>query len=144
MRISEVAKAAGVGVETIRFYVRKGLVEQPGRPHPGNGFRSYSQQSVERIRFIRRAQEIGFSLREIKELLSLSVDPGADCGEVRAHARTKLNEVNRKIASLKNMKAALEELIETCPGQGVALGNCSIIEALASSVPHGSGTQQVN
>jgi len=80
MRISDAAKAAGVGVETIRFYERKGLVAQPKKPILGGGFRSYSRETVERIRFIRQAQEIGFSLKEIKELLSLRVDPDADCG----------------------------------------------------------------
>jgi len=134
MRISEAAKTAGVGVETIRFYERKGLVEQPRRPGLGGGFRSYSQETVERIRFIRQAQEIGFSLKEIKELLSLRVDPDADCGKVRVHARAKLDEVNRKIASLNEMKGALEDLIEACPGQGAALGECSILEALTRGV----------
>ncbi|MFQ5535719.1 MAG: heavy metal-responsive transcriptional regulator [Sphingomonadales bacterium] len=131
MKISEAAKAAGVGVETIRFYERKGLVPQPRRPVLG-GFRSYTREAVERIRFIRKAQGIGFSLKEIKDLLSLRIDPNADCGEVRAHARAKLDEVNKKIASLNHMKAALEELIEACPGEG-ALGECSILEALAGS-----------
>lgn len=144
MRISEAAKAAGVGVETIRFYERKGLVEQPRRPVLSGGFRFYSGKTVERIRFIRQAQEIGFSLREIKELLSLRVDPAADCGEVRTHARTKLDEVNRKIASLKEMKGALEELIEACPGQGAALGECSILEALTRSVLDDSNGDRVN
>lgn len=132
MRIGEAAKTAGVGVETIRFYERKGLVEQPRRPVLG-GFRSYAGETIERIRFIRQAQEIGFSLREIKELLSLRVDPQADCSEVRAHARVKLDEVNKKIASLNHMKAALEELMEACPGEG-ALGECSILEALTGSI----------
>ncbi len=134
MRISEAAEAAGVGVETIRFYERKGLVEQPRRPFPGGGFRSYSAEAVERVRFIRQAQEIGFTLREIKELFSLRVDSNADCGKVRGHARTKLDEVNRKIASLTDMKTALEALIESCPGQGAALGECSILKALTASV----------
>ena len=70
MRISEAAKAAGVGVETIRFYERKGLVDRPKRPVMGGGFRFYPGETVERIRFIRQAQEIGFSLREIKEFLT--------------------------------------------------------------------------
>lgn len=144
MRISEAAKAAGVGVETVRFYERKGLVEQPKRPILSGGFRSYSTETVERIRFIRQAQEIGFSLREIKALLSLRVDPAADCGEVRAHARTKLGEVNRKIASLNVMKGALEELIEACPGQGAALGECSILKALTRSVLDDSNGDRLN
>jgi len=144
MRISEAARAAGVGVETIRFYERKGLVEQPRRPVHGGGFRSYSAETVERVRFIRQAQEIGFSLKEIKDLLSLRVDPDADCGEVRAHARSKLDEVNRKIASLKEMKAALEELIEVCPGPGAALGECSILEALTRNVLDAGNTDPTN
>lgn len=132
MRISKAAKAAGVGVETIRFYERKGLVAQPTRPAAG-GFRSYPAETVARIQFIRQAQDIGFSLREIRELLSLQLDPSADCGEVRAHAQTKLDEVKRKITSLESMKEALEELIEACPGKG-ALRQCSILAALTASI----------
>ncbi len=132
MRISEAAQSAGVGVETVRFYERKGLIEQPTKPLFG-GFRIYPTATVERIRFIRQAQDIGFSLREVKALLSLRVDPDADCAEVRAHAQTKLGEVDRKIANLQTMKGALVALIETCPGEG-ALGKCSIIEALTMGV----------
>lgn len=87
-------------------------------------------ETVDRIRFIRQAQEIGFSLREIKELLSLRVDPKVDCAEVREHTQSKLDEVNRKIDSLTLMKTALEELVRTCPGEG-SLGQCSIMEALS-------------
>lgn len=144
MRISEAAKTAGVGVETIRFYERKGLVEQPKRPVMGGGFRFYSGETVERIRFIRQAQEIGFSLREIKELLALRVDPAADCGEVRTHARAKLDEVNRKIASLIQIQGALEELIEACPGHGTELGQCSILEALTRGVLDESDANQTS
>ena len=143
MRISEAAQCAGVGVETVRFYERKGLIEQPTKPLFG-GFRTYPTTTVERIRFIRQAQEIGFSLREVKALLSLRVDPEADCAEVRAHARAKLEEVERKIASLQTMKGALVTLIESCPGEG-ALGNCSIIGALKMGVDSALiGAEQVN
>lgn len=131
MRIGEAAQAADVGVETIRFYERKGLIEQPVKPISG-GFRNYSRTTVESIGFIRQAQEIGFSLREIKELLSLRVDPDADCFEVREHAQVKLDEVNRKLASLTAVKAVLNKLIRSCPGEG-ALGGCSIMEALAAN-----------
>lgn len=141
MRISEAARSAGVGVETVRFYERKGLIDQPAKPAYG-GFRVYPGETVERIRFIRQAQEIGFSLREVKDLLSLRVDPQADCAQVRARARAKLKEIDRKIASLRTMKRALAALIETCPGKG-AIGECSIIEALKLGVdPVTSGAER--
>ena len=126
--ISKIAKEAGVGVETVRFYERKGLVDQPPKPSSG-GFRFYPVDTAERIRFIRQAQELGFSLREIKELLSLRTDPATDCADVRERAQVKLDEINRKIAQMKGIKTALEKLIAACPGQG-ALQVCSIIDAI--------------
>ena len=128
MTIGKAARKAGVGVETIRFYERKGLIDQPPKPVFG-GYRVYPDETVERIRFIRQAQELGFSLREIEELLSLRADPAVDCADVRAHARIKLDEVNRKFAQLKGIGAALEALIVACPGRG-ALRKCSIMDAL--------------
>ena len=100
MTISKAARKAGVGVETIRFYERKGLIEQPPKPH-GAGFRVYPEETVQRIRFIRQVQELGFSLRQIEELLSLRADPSADCGDVRERAQDKLEKVRRKIATLR-------------------------------------------
>lgn len=129
MSISRAAERAGVGVETIRFYERRGLIKQPPRPRSG-GYRLYEDAVVERIRFIRQAQELGFSLREIKELLSLRADPAADCSDVRVQAVTKREEVDRKIAQLRRMGAALDVLIASCPGGG-ALRACTIIDALS-------------
>ncbi len=126
--IGRAARGAGVGVETVRFYERQGLIEQPLKPLSG-GFRHYPAETVERIRFIRQAQEIGFSLREIGDLLSLRADPSADCSGVRERAAAKLEEVNRKIARLEKIRGALVELIAACPGSG-ALRRCSIMEAL--------------
>jgi len=131
MTISKAARAAGVGVETIRFYERKGLIAQPPKP-VASGFRDYPAATVQRIRFIRQAQEIGFSLREIDELLSLRADPRADCRDVRERATVKLAEVDRKIARLSRIRAALEELIAACPGRG-ALRACSILGSLTDS-----------
>lgn len=130
MTISKIAKEAGVGVETVRFYQRKGLVSQPPKPSTG-GFRVYPVETVNRIRFILQAQELGFSLREIKELLSLRMDPATDCTDVRERAQVKLDEITRKIAQMKGIQAALEKLIADCPGQG-ALTVCSIIDAMES------------
>lgn len=129
LTIGEVAKRAGVGVETIRFYERRGLVAQPPRPQEG-GFRAYPAAAVERVRFIRQAQKLGFSLREIHELLALEADPHADCAEVQAQAAAKLEEVERKIGELDRIRMALTALVTACPGQG-ALDGCSILDAIA-------------
>ncbi len=128
--ISRAAKKAGVGIETIRFYERRGLIKQPARPRSG-GYRVYDDDVVERIRFIRQAQDLGFTLREITELLSLRADPAADCGDVRAQAAAKRGEVDRKIAQLQYIREALDKLIASCPGGG-ALRACTIIDALTS------------
>lgn len=129
--IGEAAKSVGVGVETIRFYERKGLIEQPPKP-PEGGYRSYPIETVRQIRFVRQAQKIGFSLREIEELLSLRADPSADCSDVRERAAMKLEEVDRKMEQLGRIRAALGELIAACPGSG-ALRACSILESLVSA-----------
>ena len=128
MTIGRLARKAGVGVETIRFYERKGLIEQPRRPHNG-GYRAYPEETAHRIRFIRQAQELGFSLREVQDLLSLRADPKSDSADVRARAAAKLAEVTRKITELERIRGALEDLIAACPGRG-ALRNCSIMETL--------------
>ena len=128
MTIGRLAGTAGVGVETVRFYERRGLIPQPPKPS-GTGFRVYPEETVRRIRFIRQAQEIGFSLREIDELLSLRADPSADCADVRERATMKLEEIGRKMAQLERIRWALEELIAACPGRG-ALRTCTIMEAL--------------
>ena len=135
MTIGKAARAAGVGVETIRFYERNGLIEQP--PKPARGFRVYPEETVRRVRFIRQGQELGFSLRQIAELLSLKADPATDCSDVRRRAQAKLDEVDEKLATLTGIRAALEELIAACPGRG-ALRACSIMEALEGA----DGTHQ--
>ncbi len=127
MTISKTAKSAGVGVETIRFYERQGLIQRPPVP-PTGGWRVYPEQTLERIRFIRQAQELGFSLGEIGELLLLRADPGTDCAEVRKRAQAKLEDVKTKLERLQAIQLSLQELIAACPGQG-ALKQCSIVNA---------------
>jgi len=126
--IGKAAKQAGVGVETIRFYERKGMIAQPLKPR-GGGFRQYCDEIVQQIRFIRQAQELGFSLREIHELLSLRADPKSDCSEVQRRANVKLAEVQGKMAQLRDMEAALQKIITACPSRG-GLDGCSIISAM--------------
>lgn len=128
MRIGEAARTAGVGVETVRFYEKKGLIAQPPKP-AGGGIREYSREIVDRIGFVRQAQDIGFSLREIAELLSLRADPGADCADVRARAVEKRDEVLTKLGRLTSMRDALDDLIASCPGGGDVKA-CTILEAM--------------
>ena len=135
MRISEVASCAGVGVETVRFYERKGLIQQPVKPAVG-GFRSYPEQVAVQIRFIRQAQELGFSLSEIEDLLSLKSEPDTDCSDIRRRALAKREDVNIKLRRLRRIRKTLTKLIDACPGKG-ALEFCSIIDAMTPR-PHAS------
>jgi len=134
LTIGRAAKAANVGVETIRFYERQELIERPARR--GSGPRRHSPQVVERIRFIRGAQRLGFALREVRELLALEADPGADCSDVRAHAAAKLVEVRTKVEQLQRIAGALEMLVAECPARG-PVKRCTILGALASSIDQG-------
>ncbi|RMH80070.1 MAG: MerR family transcriptional regulator [Calditrichaeota bacterium] len=127
MTVGEFARAGGVNVETVRFYERKGLLPQPARKP--SGYRLYSDEDVARLKFIRHAKELGFSLREIKDLLELRVDPETGCDEVRRQAEAKIREVEEKIAQLHRIKRALETLVAACRGKGPT-GECPIIEAL--------------
>lgn len=131
--ISRAAKSANVNVETIRFYERRGLIEQPLKSANG-GAREYDGDTVARIRFIRQAQEIGFSLREIAELLSLRADARADCADVRARAIEKREEVLAKLDQLSRIRAALDLLIASCPGDG-DIRACTILEAMEGTSP---------
>ena len=142
LTIARAAREAGVNIETVRFYERRGLIE---RPPKGEGYRVYSPDHVARIRFIKEAQQIGFSLAEAKELLALRADPNADCSAIQRQAIAKQQEVRRKIEQLREIDAALETLIAACPGQG-ALQCCSIIDALnhRPTTPAQAATGQPN
>ncbi len=110
LRTSDVAKQAKVNLETIRFYERKGLLPKP--PRTTCGYRTFSPDVVRRVRFIKRTQALGFSLKEIKELLALRLDPGTTCAHVRGRAEEKLLDIEQKIRDLQRMKATLTR---TCP-----------------------------
>jgi MerR family transcriptional regulator, copper efflux regulator len=125
--IGKAARQAGVGVETIRFYEREGLIPKPGRA--ASGYRQYSEATVSRIRFIRRAKSLGFSLREVRELLSLRVDPAGSSAEVKAHAQAKIADIEQKIHALKRMQKTLVELTDACDGC-VPVSDCPILDAL--------------
>jgi MerR family mercuric resistance operon transcriptional regulator len=127
LTIGEVAKAAQIGVETVRFYEREGLIAEP--PRRRSGYRQYPPDTVRRLRFIRRAKEIGFTLKEIGELLDLRVDPTKSCADVRALANAKVADVNAKMGELARIKAALEKLSRACRGKGPT-SECPILDAL--------------
>ena len=127
--IARAARAAAVGVETVRYYERRGLVPQPERV--SGAYRRYSRRHVDRIRFIKRAQELGFSLAEIESLLAL--EDGTRRAEVRRIAEARLAEIRARLADLRRMESALAHLLERCRHGGSA--KCPIIEALAAPDP---------
>ncbi len=116
LKTGELAKQAEVNVETLRFYEREGLLAEP--PRRASGYREYPPDTVQRIRFIQRAKELGFTLRQIKGLLELRVDPDTTCAEVKEQAAKKIADVKQKISDLKRIERALNKLIHTCRGSG--------------------------
>ncbi|MBT3499378.1 MAG: MerR family DNA-binding protein [Gemmatimonadales bacterium] len=127
LTIGQLAASAGVGRETIRYYQRQGLLEGP--PRSAAGYRQYPVPVVDRLRFIRRAQELGFTLAEIAELLTLRVDETSACSTVEVKAREKLMTVEQKIADLRGIGDALASLVEKCEARE-ATGDCPILVAL--------------
>jgi Hg(II)-responsive transcriptional regulator len=127
LTIGQIARRAGVGVETVRFYERQGLLEEPDRRE--SGYRQYTEEVVFRLRFIRRAKELGFTLKEIQELVASRSDPSATRADVRRQAKAKIADIEGKIRDLQRMKEALLKLTASCRGYGPASG-CPILEAL--------------
>lgn len=127
MRIGEVADAASVNVQTVRYYERRGLLSEP--PRTAAGYRRYEPGAVDRIRFIQRAQDLGFTLTEIGELLGLRVDDPDRCPAVAARAASKLGEVRRKIAELERMERVLAGLVASCRSRS-RTSECPILQVL--------------
>jgi MerR family transcriptional regulator, copper efflux regulator len=127
LTIGEVAEQGGVHIETLRYYERRGLLEKP--PRSASNYRQYPEAAVRRVRFVKRAQALGFSLNDIKELLSLQAAPEAGCAEIRAHAEAKMKAIEDKIRSLTAMKKALSTLVVECSGEG-PLSDCPILESI--------------
>lgn len=127
LRTGEVAAQAGVNVQTLRYYERRGLLQEPERR--ASGYREYPAETVQLIRFIKRAQEIGFTLIEIDDLLRLRADQESACAEVRSAAEAKMQDIEQRIRHLRAMKRALGMLVASCATQG-APRHCPILEAL--------------
>lgn len=129
MSIGVVARHAGIGIDTIRYYEREGLLPAPRRR--ASGYRDYDAGAIERLRFIRRAKDLGFSLEEIRELLALSTDRERGVKGVRQRAQARLDAVEQRIRELRRMQRGLKQLIAACPGHG-ALEQCPILRALSA------------
>lgn len=123
----QVAASSGLDIETVRFYEQQGLIEDP--PRSRAGYRQYSAKDVSRLLFIKRAKELGFSLREVADLLALQRKPNVSRAEVRMQAEAKLADIEEKIRDLNRMKATLLQLTQACNGRGTTEG-CPIIETL--------------
>lgn len=127
LTIGHLAKEAGVNLETVRYYERRGLLPKP--PRSASGYRLFPTEAARRLRFIRRAQELGFSLKEIRELLSLRVSRSTTSREIRARAEAKIAAVEAKIRTLESMKKTLRKLTNVCDGCA-PLGECPILDSL--------------
>jgi MerR family mercuric resistance operon transcriptional regulator len=125
--IGQIARETGVGLETIRFYERKGLIENP--PRRPSGYRAYPLETIDRVRFIRTAKDLGFSLKEIGELLSLRVDPVRSCGDIKAIAESKISDVEERIRTLQRMRRTLRKLAAACDAREPT-SECPILESL--------------
>ncbi|HEY5616757.1 MAG TPA: MerR family transcriptional regulator [Vicinamibacterales bacterium] len=132
MRIGEIAAQAGVNAQTLRYYERRGLLGSPQR-RP-SGYREYLPDAVRVIRFVKRAQELGFTLAEVEELLRLRTDRRASCAEVRAAANTKIADIDERLRQLRAMRHALRALVDSCVTEG-ATRTCPILEALDDEGP---------
>jgi MerR family mercuric resistance operon transcriptional regulator len=130
LKIGQLAQRAGVGVETIRFYEREGLIAEP--PRRPSGYRDYPPETVTRIVFIRRAKQLGFSLKEIGELLDLRVRPRRNCTLVKQSADAKIVDIDTKIAALRRMRRALIDLTKACD-ERTTTTECPILASLDSA-----------
>lgn len=128
--IGALARESGVGIETVRFYERKGLLPKPSRR--ASGYREYTPDDARRIRFIKRAQELGFTLREIQEILELGSSRRSTCSEVKKRADSKIAEVEAKMRDLRQMKKTLEEISEACGDGKRALAECRVLDCFES------------
>ncbi len=128
LTIGQLAKAAEVHIETIRYYERRGLI--PKAPRRMSGYRQFSQEDVRRIRFIKHAKALGFTLEEVAELLVLKREPASTCGDIIEKIETKLIDIDGKLGSLQRMKTTLVALKKACKTPEASSKDCPILESL--------------
>jgi MerR family mercuric resistance operon transcriptional regulator len=127
LTIGRLAQLGGVNLETVRYYEREELLPKP--PRTASGYRIFPRDAARRLRFIKRAQELGFTLQEIRELLALRLKPGASRADMRGQVEEKIADIDRKLRTLEAMKKTLRQLAERCEGCG-PLSECPILESL--------------
>lgn len=127
LTIGKLAREAGINLETVRYYERRDLLPKP--PRTASGYRLFPADTALRLRFIRRAQELGFSLKEIRELLALSVSPRTTSAEIRKRTEVKIADIEQKIKNLQSMRKSLRKLTSSCAGCG-PIADCPILESL--------------
>ncbi len=129
MKIGQLAKTVEIDIQTLRYYESQGLLNEPKRLD--NGYRDYPIESVERLRFIKKAKLVGFTLKEIKDLLAIQVTKDEHtCQEVKSFTQIKLDEINQKINELNEIKSALQKIHTSCCGGDETAAHCSILQAL--------------
>jgi len=126
LTIGFLAKAADVNIETVRYYQRIGLISEPDKP--SQGYRIYPKETLKRIKFIKRAQQLGFSLQEINDLLQLGE---GNCNDVRLRAEQKRTQIDKQISDLQNLRDTLSQLINTCNSDSNS-SHCAIVETLTA------------
>jgi MerR family copper efflux transcriptional regulator len=127
LTIGKLAKQVGLGIETVRFYERQGLIEPP--PRTDSNYRIYPEEEVNRLKFIKRAKDLGFTLKEIKDLLELQHDPHATKADIKKRTVGKIEDIKKKVRDLSRIQEALEHLSGACDGHG-PLSECPILDAL--------------
>lgn len=138
LTIGQVAREAGVGVETVRFYERRGLLREP--PRRPSGYRSYPQDAVKVLRFIRNAKDLGFSLKEIRDLMALRLRPGSSCPDVKRAATVKVVDIETRIRALQRIRRVLLRLVGACPTD--ASDSCPVLAALDAEPESKPGSQR--
>lgn len=128
MRVGEVVRQTGVGREALRFYEREGLIADP--PRDATGYRQYAPEVVRRLRFIKRAQQLGFTLHEIADLLTLRFEKPGSCGAVEYRASIKIEDIEAKVRDLERMHGALVKLRRACRARRTSANECPILDAL--------------
>ncbi|MBB6449784.1 MerR family mercuric resistance operon transcriptional regulator [Geomicrobium halophilum] len=129
LTISQIAKASNVNIETVRYYEKRGLISEP--PRTESGYRMFSEEVIQDIQFIKRAQDIGFTLEEIKTLVIASHNEDFHSEEIYEFAMNKIHEIEKKIHDFNHMKSLLGDLAAKCPGSGVPKDQCPIITNLS-------------